>query len=72
MLDVVFDILTALINILPASPFIAYVKYAEGIELLGYLNWFVPFDIFAVMLESWIACMAIYYAYRMSRSSMKH
>ncbi|WP_095176012.1 MULTISPECIES: hypothetical protein [Blautia] len=72
MLDVVFNILTALINILPASPFLAYAKFAEGIDLLGYLNWFVPFDIFALMLESWIVCMGLYYSYRISKSSMKH
>lgn len=72
MLDVILDLLTALINILPVSPFIAYAKYAEDIDLLGYLNWFVPFDIFSVMLESWVFCMGIYYIYRKSKSTIKH
>lgn len=71
MIDVVVNLLVALISLLPASPFLIYLKYADDISGLAYLNYFVPFDLFSVILESWIVAIGIYYAYRVAKKNIK-
>lgn len=71
MFDVVVNLLVSVINILPLSPFVKYVNDIGTIDGLSMLNWFVPFDIFIVMLESWVVCMGAYYLYRAIRSRIQ-
>lgn len=71
MIDIIVNLLTAVINILPMSPFKNFIDQAGKIEGLAILNWFIPFDIFLVMLEAWGVCMGIYYLFRVLKSNMK-
>lgn len=64
MIEAVVKLLTGLISILPASPFTSLLKTIDGLSALNFLNWFVPFDIFIVLMESWLTCMAIWYVYK--------
>ena len=68
MIDIVINLLTAIINVLPLSPFVTFIDKAGPIDGLGVLNWFIPFDIFAEMLVSWGTCMGLYYLYRFIKS----
>lgn len=64
MIEAVVKLLTGLISILPASPFTSLLKTIDGLSALNFLNWFVPFDIFIVLMESWLTCMGIWYIYK--------
>lgn len=70
MIKAIVQLLTGLINFLPASPFSAML---QGLEFpyLGYVNWFIPFDIFLKLIGGWLTCMALYYVYQTIRSKLK-
>ena len=72
MIDIVINLLTAVISILPMSPFNNFIAQAGQIDGLATLNWFIPFDIFLVMLEAWGACMGVYYLFRAIKGNMKN
>lgn len=64
MIDIVINLLTGVINVLPISPFQSFIDKAGAIDSLGYLNWFIPFDIFFEILSVWSVSMFTYYFYR--------
>lgn len=72
MIDIIINLLTAIINILPMSPFNNFISQAGKIDGLAILNWFIPFDIFLVMLEAWGVCMGLYYLYRLTKGTTKN
>lgn len=51
-----------LLTVLPTSPFQKFFSDVS-IPYLNYVNWFVPFDRFVVILSSWIGCIILYYAW---------
>lgn len=71
MIDVVINVLTAVINILPMSPIALFIAKAGELDGLAMLNWFIPFDIFLVILEQWVVCMGIYYLFRHLKSNLQ-
>jgi len=64
LIDLLFGILASLLNILPASPFMAMLASIGDVPVLGVLNWFIPFDRCMAILEIWISAVAAYYAYK--------
>lgn len=70
MLGIIVSILVSIVSILPASPFILITSQIEEIEFLGFLNWFIPFDICCVMLEAWGIAMAAYLIYKVIRENL--
>lgn len=54
-------ILTAVISLLPSSPFAGFTYLLTQVPYLRYLNWFVPIPEIIVIMESWLAIVAIYY-----------
>ena len=73
MIDIVINLLTAVISILPVSPFAAFIAKVENMEGLSYLNWFIPFYIFKDMMAAWCLCMFAYMQYRWLKSNaLKH
>lgn len=71
MLDVVVVILTSLISILPASPFISVLASLDKVDALGFLNWFIPFDVCCFILEAWGIAMGVYLAYKTLRQNIE-
>lgn len=71
MIDIVINILTGIISILPMSPIAAYVDKLSEIPFLAMVNWFIPFDVFLGLLESWGICMGLYYIYRKTIGQIK-
>lgn len=65
--DTVIDYLITFIQtFLPASPFQAFVELAENSEFgvyLSWVNWFVPVYTFIPILQAWLLCVALYYAF---------
>ena len=50
-------------TVLPTSPFQYYIRQAEKLPYLGYLNYFVPIPTFIAIGQSWLTCIVIYYLY---------
>lgn len=65
-----FDILDIIIGILPSAPFRAMLSQIEGIDILGYVNYFIPFDFCAKCLNAWLACVLAYYVYKFLKSAI--
>ena len=54
-------VLTAVVALLPASPFVGFAYLVESVPFVGYLNWILPIGEIIVILESWLAIVATYY-----------
>ena len=66
-IGVLFDILDALISLLPAAPFRAMLSEladSSGMDVLGYVNYFIPFKFCATCMNAWLACVLAYYVYK--------
>lgn len=54
-------ILSAVLTLLPASPFVGFNYLISQIPYLSYLNWFIPIPEIIVILEAWLSIVAVYY-----------
>lgn len=55
-------VLTALLYILPESPFQKFLQSDSNIKYyLDVVNYFIPIYTFVAILEAWVAAIAIYY-----------
>ena len=52
-------------TMLPDSPFKNFQMPTEIREILGYINWIVPFYMIGNVLLAWTAAITIYYAYQL-------
>lgn len=68
MLNLFSLVIMALYAILPTSPIQSALEDAsiEG-EVLGWLNWFIPFDIASTITLVWLGCIVAYYLYILVR-----
>lgn len=69
-IGIFFDILDILLSLLPMAPFRAMLSQIEGIEVLGYVNYFIPFDFAAKCLNTWLACVLAYYIYKFLKQAI--
>lgn len=66
-IGVLFDILDLLISILPAAPFrgmLSDIAESSGMNVLGYVNYFIPFKFCANCMNAWLVCVLAYYVYK--------
>lgn len=68
MTDIINGGLMAILSFLPDSPFADLLDdlaaNSQIREILGMVNWFIPFYIFVPVLTAWLGCIAIYYVYQ--------
>lgn len=69
-MTLVAKILTSILSILPGSPFKAMIVAIDDIQILGALNWIIPFAPIVSMLQTWAVCMAAYYAYKVAKKGL--
>lgn len=50
-------------SILPKSPFTGYMHYFSESKYLKYINYFIPVDVIITIMETWLLCVALWYAY---------
>lgn len=69
MLNIIKAFLTKIFDLLPASPFQAFFADKSEVlgDMLGWLNWFIPFDLCFKITELWVVAIAAYYLYIMIR-----
>lgn len=72
-IGIFFDILDVLISILPSAPFRAMLSQLadfSGMDVLGYVNYFIPFKFCATCMNAWLACVLAYYVYKYLRQAI--
>ena len=64
--DALVDLAVSVIELFPSSPFtiLDELSSSEVYEWLRMVNWFVPIGTFVGILEAWLTCVAVYYAYQ--------
>lgn len=60
--------LKAILGFLPDSPVAGMLDdlaaNTQITQMLGMLNWFIPFYLFVPILTAWLGCIALYYVYQ--------
>ena len=72
-IGIFFDILDVLISILPSAPFrvmLSQLIDSSGMDILGYVNYFIPFKFCATCMNAWLACVLAYYVYKYLRQAI--
>lgn len=64
-MEMVGSLFSKLFSLLPASPVQAFFsgKGSGLAEILGWVNWFIPFDLCFKLTEAWAACVAAWYLF---------
>lgn len=62
--DTINTIQSAIFLLLPDSPFKNLSMPREVTEILGYINWIVPFYMIGNVLLAWTLAIVVYYAYQ--------
>lgn len=55
-------ILTAVLALLPTSPFVGFLGLVDSVPFVSYLNWFLPISDILAILEVWLSTVAIFYS----------
>lgn len=64
------EIVLALLHILPTSPFLAFFNAEPIQQYLGYINFFIPFDICYNIVSSWVGVLATLYLFKFCTGSL--
>lgn len=68
MIETIIQLIAKIIGLLPSDPFTEYIDnvsafFAES-GLMGYINYFIPINIFVSMAQKWIIAVGIYIVIR--------
>lgn len=58
-----FNLIDAVISVLPKSPFAPYIAQFSNLPFLGYLNWFFPVRECVIVMAAWLGAVLLYYVY---------
>lgn len=65
MISLFCKLMIGLCDVLPENPFTGMVDGLETLsDIMGYLNWFIPFKSMLAMLTTWAGCMTAWYVYK--------
>lgn len=73
-LGIFFDIVDILLSLLPAAPFrvmLSKIADSSGIDVLGYVNYFIPFNFCAICFDVWLDCILAYYVYKYLKKAIQ-
>jgi len=62
LIKILGTVLNGILSVLPTSPFVA-INNSSVSEYLGGLAWIIPLPQIITMLETWLACIVVYYTY---------
>lgn len=65
MFNILKSFLSSIYDLLPDSPIQTFFEGKLGIlgDMLGWLNWFIPFDLCFKITEIWVTAIAAYYLF---------
>lgn len=58
-------VLQTVLILLPDSPFVMLARDADIMNVLGWLNWFIPVSQIIAIMETWLVAVAIFYIYQL-------
>lgn len=64
IVDVLNDIVSAIVLLLPDSPFADVEIPDEVVQIMGYVNYFVPVSAMLAIGISWLTAIGVYYLYQ--------
>lgn len=73
-IGIFFDIVDILISILPAAPFrimLSKISESSGMDVLGYVNYFIPFQFCAICFDVWLDCIIAFYVYKYLKKAIE-
>lgn len=50
-----------IVNILPRSPFAAWIDNAQSLPYMNYVNWVIPFGDMLQIFGVWLSAVAVFY-----------
>lgn len=62
--DILSDIANGILMLLPNSPFYGFEMPSEFQNILGYINWLIPFGMICNTLLLWVTAIGVYYGYQ--------
>lgn len=65
------SLILGLLNLLPTSPTSSMVDKIQEINILPYINWFIPFQWALDVLIIWTTCINSYYLFIYAKSVLK-
>lgn len=65
------ELLLNLLSLLPGSPFATFIQFTDEYELLGFINWFIPFDFCVTIMEAWLSAIMAMYLYKNGSKVLK-
>lgn len=65
MLNIIKSFFMKIYDLLPGSPFQAFFADKSDVlgDFIGWLNWFIPFDLCFKITEAWVIAVAAYYIF---------
>ncbi len=63
MTEILNKFLSAVLKLLPTSPFVAFLDACSDLPYLGWLNWFLPVGQMIAIGEAWLTAIGLFYAY---------
>lgn len=75
MVDSIIKFINKIIGLLPADPFTEYIRsvsdfFSEN-QIMGYVNYFIPINIFVDILQKWIVAVGVYIVVRSIVKALK-
>ena len=62
-MDFIFNIFSEFLNLLPDSPFTSLINQLQINDYLNFINFFIPFDFAAMVMEAWAVVVLAYTFY---------
>ncbi len=63
MTAIIEKFLDWVLNLLPTSPFTAFIEACGNLPYLGWLNWFIPVGQMIAIGEAWLISIGLFYLY---------
>lgn len=64
IVDLVNNIISAVMLVLPDSPFANFTVPEEVQKILGYVNYFVPIGVMLGIAAAWLSAIGVYYLWQ--------
>lgn len=69
--SIVSTLLGNFASCIPDCPFEQFIQFSDDMKIMHYLNYFVPFDNFLVILQGWIVYVIMYLCARLISGTLR-
>ena len=71
--DLANSVFEGILLLLPTSPFVNIKSHLDPVflDILGYVNYYIPIGTILTIVVAWLGCIAIYYLYQLVLRTIK-